>query len=459
MRMERDSLGEKPVPEDAYYGVHTVRSLENFDLSGEKMPLEIIFGMVKLKWACARANATAGLMPRERKDAITDACRKVLAGQYNDQFPLDIFQSGSGTSSNMNVNEVLANLANEILGGAKGDKTLVHPNDDVNQGQSTNNVFPSGAKIAAVELGAGLLAQMQHLRNALRQKEAAFQDVYKSGRTHLQDAVPMTLGHAFGAYVRAIEKDIKRVDTARNKLKELGVGGTAIGTGVNTRRDFRALVIRELSKITNELYEGALVGMEATQFLTDMAELSAALKLASLDLQKICNDLRLLASGPNTGFNEIRLPAVEPGSSIMPGKINPSICEAVNMACIQVQACDYAVAAAAGAGQLELNTHMPVLAANLVKAIKLLTRACAALADKCIAGIDANREVCRNNFERSASLATILNPKLGYDRVAVLVKEALATHKTLRELVREKQLMSENELDDLLKSSIGPNLG
>ncbi len=459
MRTEKDSLGELDVPEEAYYGIHTVRSLANFHLSDERMPLEIIYAMVELKMACARASAAQDLLSKEKRNAILQAGARILNGEFDAQFPLDVFQAGSGTSSNMNVNEVIANIANEILGGKKGDRHLMHPNDDVNKGQSTNNVFPSAIKMAGVELSRKLIEALRELIAAVRKKKDEFAEVFKSGRTHLQDAVPVTLGQEFGAYARALEKDGKRIDLARMKLRELGAGGTAVGTGVNTRKDFRPMMIRELSTLTGVAYEGAENGVESTQFMTDIAEMSSALKLLAIDLQKICNDLRLLASGPHTGFNEIVLPPVEPGSSIMPGKINPSVCEALNMLCLQVQGNDTAISMACGAGQLELNTHMPVIGANLVKSLKLLARGCALLAgEKGVAGIQANREVCLRNFEASAGLPTILNPKLGYDRVAELVKESLATRKTLRELIVEKNLMTQSDFEALLKSSIGPNL-
>jgi aspartate ammonia-lyase len=458
MRMEKDSLGELPVPDDVYFGIHTIRSMANFKVSGEHIPLEIIYGMVKLKLACARANAALELLNKDKRKAIVQACQRILAGEFDSQFPLDVFQAGSGTSSNMNVNEVIANVANEILGGHKGDRHLVHPNDDVNMGQSTNTIFPAAIRIAGVELSGKLLEAVRRLIGQLRHKETEFADVIKSGRTHLQDAVPVTLGQEFGAWARALEKDIKRLEIARQRTREMGAAGTAIGTGVNTRNDFRPALIRELCTLTGELYEEAENGIEATQFLTDLAELSSALKLLSLDIQKLCNDLRLLGSGPNTGLAEIVLPSVEPGSSIMPGKINPSICEATNMICLQVQGNDLAISLACGAGQLELNTHMPVIGLNLVKSLKILERGCVMLADKCIAGIKANRNVCRRNFEVSAGLPTILNPKLGYDRVAELVKESLVTRKTLRELVLEKQMMTEEEFEAMLKKSTGPNL-
>ncbi|TAN36997.1 MAG: aspartate ammonia-lyase [Verrucomicrobia bacterium] len=458
MRTEKDSLGEVPVPDAAWYGVHTVRSLQNFNVAGASLPREIIYGIAKLKWACAKANQSLGLLPVEKTEAIVAACQKILAGGMDDQFPIDVFQAGSGTSTNMNVNEVIANLANEALGRKRGDRQGIHPNDDVNKGESTNNVFPSAINVACVELSGTMLKSLHALAAVLRDKSREFSIVLKSGRTHLQDAVPVTLGQEFAAWARALEKDAMRLQMACGFLTELGIGGNAVGTGVNTPREFRLAIIRELSTLTTKSWRHAEDGLEATQFLTDLAGFSAALRCAAADVNKICNDLRLLASGPNTGFNEIMLPAVEPGSSIMPGKINPSICEAANMACMQIMGHDHTVQLACAAGQLELNTHMPVIGANLVAALKIFDRCCVMLATKCIAGITANAEVCRRHFEISLGLPTILNPRLGYDRVAELVKESRVSGKTLRDLVLEKKLLSVADLDALLKSSTGPNL-
>ncbi|MBP7829147.1 MAG: aspartate ammonia-lyase [Kiritimatiellae bacterium] len=458
MRVEKDSLGEKEVPDEAWYGIHTARSLDNFDIAGEPVPLEIIRGLIKLKWATATANAALGMLPAEKASAIKAACLRALKGEFDGEFRVDVFQAGSGTSSNMNVNEVIANVANESLGGKRGDRQPIHPHDDVNLGTSTNNAFPSAVKIALVEKASELLLSLRRLTEEMRGKEKEFGDVFKSGRTHLQDAVPITLGQEFGAWARALEKDVRRVESARLKLRELGVGGNAIGTGVNTKRDFRPFMIRALGTFTGEVYEGAENGIEATQFLTDLAEYSSALKLLALDVGKVCNDLRLLASGPATGFDEIVLPSLEPGSSIMPGKINPSACEAVNMVCLQILGLDAAVAAACGAGQLELNTHMPLIGFNLLRATRYLERGCALLDEKCVRGIRANREVCARYFEHSLGLATVLNPKLGYDRVAELVKESRATGKTLRQLVLEKQILTEEQFNEILRGSTGPNL-
>ena len=457
-RIETDSLGPRAVPADALYGAQTSRSIENFRLSGAPLPIEIVHGMAWLKLACAQANARLGLLPAAKAEAIVAACRAILSGAHDREFPIDLYQAGSGTSSHMNLNEVVANLANEALGGARGAKAPVHPNDDVNMGQSTNNCFPSGAKIAVLGQALLLLDAFAALEKTLRAKAAEFAGILKTGRTHLQDAVPVTLGQEFGAYARAVHLAATRIRAAAARLRELGIGGNAVGTGINTKPAFRAEIVRCLNEETDGDFRVAEDGLHLTQFMTDFAATSGAFRSAALDLQKIANDLRLLASGPLTGIGEIRLPAVEPGSSIMPGKINPSICEAVNMVCLQVQGLDHAVALACGAGQLELNTHMPLIGADVLQAAKLLSAAARALADKCVAGIAADAEACRRNLERSAGLPTLLNPRLGYDRVAQLVKESLATGKNLREIVLEKKWLTAAEYEALLASSTAPNL-
>ena len=458
MRIEKDSMGEKAVPEGAWYGIHTCRSLENFNVAGEAMPLAVVHAIVSLKKACATANQQLGLLDQQVAQGIIMACEKILDGEYDDQFPIDIFQAGSGTSTQMNVNEVIANLAAVRLGGKAGDRGLVHPNDHVNKGQSTNNVFPSAIRLASVLLNQALGSALDHLIESFNEKKKQFATIAKSGRTHLQDAVPITLGQEFGGYARALQKARIRLDAAAQNLLEIGVGGNAVGTGINTKPAFRGAVVKALSKATGVSFKVAQDGIEITQFMSDMGQMSSSLKLLALDLLKIANDLRLLASGPNTGLGEIRLPAVEPGSSIMPGKINPSICEAANMACVQVVGYDAAVAMACGLGQLELNTHMPLIGANLVKAFSTLSRTCTMLDEKCIRGIEAREESCRRHFENSAGLATILNPALGYDRVAALVKEGLASGKNLKTLVLEKKLMDETALDQLLEGAFEPNL-
>ncbi|MDD9954281.1 MAG: lyase family protein [Candidatus Woesearchaeota archaeon] len=419
---------------------HTERSLENFDVAGEPLPIEIIRAITKLKIACARANASLGALTQEQADAIIAACDEILTGKHDEKFAIDVFQAGSGTSSHMNVNEMIAELAN------------VHPNDHVNMGQSTNNVMPSAIKIAANELAAEAVKSLQELAVALRKNEGEFSSIRTSGRTHLQDAVPITLGQKFGAYATAIEQSAERLESSNPRA--LGIGGNAIGTGVNTKKEFRSTIVRELNKRLTTDYVVAKDGIHVTQFLTDIAALSAAVKLASMDMLKISNDLRLLASGPHTGFGELNLPEVEPGSSIMPGKVNPTICEAACMACMQIQGLDHAVTLACSAGQLELNTHMPLIGSNLVRELQILARCATMLSEKCIAGITANEETCKKHFETSAGLATLLNPRLGYDAVAELVKESLRTGKSFRELVVEKQLMPAEEFDELLTSPL-----
>mgnify|MGYP001071863926 CR=1 FL=1 len=458
MRIEKDSLGEKKVPDDAWYGIHTCRSLENFGVAGEAMPMPIVRAIVRLKAACATANGQLELLDADRCGAIRKACAALLAGRHDDQFPIDIFQAGSGTSTQMNVNEVIANLAAVALGGKAGDRERVHPNDHVNKGQSTNNVFPSAIRVAGVRRCGRLTVQLGRLIAAFYEKSEQFAKVAKSGRTHLQDAVPITLGQEFGAWAHALEKGGRRLAAAGENLLALGVGGNAVGTGINTRPAFRAQVVKALNDDTGMTFTVAENGIEITQFMTDMAQMSAALRLLALDLLKITNDLRLLASGPNTGLAEIGLPAVEPGSSIMPGKVNPSICEAANMACIQVIGYDAALAMACGLGQLELNTHMPLIGSNLIKSFEILIRTCDMLDQKCVRGITADERRCRRHFESSAGLATILNPVLGYDRVAELVKAGLREGKSLRTLVVEQKLMSEAALDELLDRAFGPNL-
>lgn len=453
-RKEKDSLGEREIPAEAYWGVHTLRSIENFPLSGRPLPLDLIYAMVRLKKACAAANRALGELTDEMANAISSACDRVLEGALDDQFPVDLFQAGSGTSSNMNVNEVLASAACEALGKTRGDRSAVHPNDHINRGQSTNNVFPSAIRVACRTRKPDLSAALKELIGQLCAKANDFKTVVKSARTHLQDAVPMTLGQTFSAWARALEKDGARLDRAFDTLRELGIGGNAIGTGINTPRGFRAAVIEALNHSENESYCVAEDGVEITQFLTDFLEASGALRMLATDLHKICNDLRLLSSGPRTGLGELSLEAIEPGSSIMPGKINPSLCEAVNMICLRVSGNDLTVAQACAAGQLELNTHMPVVGVCLLESMQWLTTACRTLSDRSIATLRAHEDTCRRYLENSAALATLLNPRLGYDRVAELVKTSLAENRNLRELVLEKKLMTETEFDALLSSAL-----
>jgi aspartate ammonia-lyase len=449
-RTEKDSLGPLEVPADAYYGVHTMRSIHNFQISNLRLSSAQIKALAQIKQACAEANMELGILDKKKGKAILSACKEIAAGSLHEALCLDIFQAGSGTSSNMNVNEVIGNRAAEILGGSRGDRGLVHPNDDVNKGQSTNNVFPTSIRVAAMELSDELQSSLKALIASLSKKAREFKRIVKSGRTHLQDAVPVTLGQTFAAHAAALTKDLARLKDTEKFIRKLGVGGNAIGTGLNTYPEFRPLIMKHLSRITGRKCEVAEDGIETTQYMTDMAHLSAITRLLALDLNKICNDLRLVSSGPNTGLKEIDLPAVEPGSSIMPGKINPSICESVNMVCMQVFGNDQAVSIAASAGQLELNTHMPVIGHNLLESLHILKGACDNLASKCVDGITANKDRCKWYVENSASIATALNPYIGYDKAAAVVKESLASGKSIPEVILEKGFATKEELKTIL---------
>lgn len=430
--------------------------MENFPFEG-RLPLAVIHGMAHLKKAAATANRASGRLSADKAKAIVRACDEVLSGRLDGEFVLPVYQAGSGTSSHMNLNEVLANVANEAMGGTRGAKSPVHPNDDVNMGQSTNNMFPSGAKVAAVLAWPALAASLEGLAKALEGKSREFRRVLKTGRTHLQDAVPVTLGQEFKAWSTAIRKDVRRLRPLEAALHELGAGGNAVGTGINTLPSFRADLMCALSRQLKISFCVAGDGLQATQFLTDFAAFSGGLRCAALDVQQLANNLRLLASGPHSGLGEISLPPVEPGSSIMPGKVNPSICEAANMAMMQLQGLDHALTLACGAGQLELNTHMPLVAANVLAEMDLLRHTAEMLAQKCISGISARPENCQRNLEWSAGLATMLNPRLGYDRVAALVKESLARNLTLKELALEKKLLTAKEYERLLARSTAPH--
>lgn len=458
-RKEKDSLGTREVPSNAYYGIHTQRSIENFNLSGTKIPKELIYSIVKLKKACAAANVELKILDRKKAGAITKACNEILRGNLDSEFPIDVYQAGSGTSTNMNVNEVIANRASVILGKRKGSK-YVHPNDDVNKGQSTNNVFPSAIRVGSTEEAVLLLENLRELIKSLKKKGNEFSRTVKAGRTHLQDAVPITLGQEFHAYAHALEKNHERIKDSLKYVKRLGIGGSAVGTGINTKASFRNKIIKNLNKNSKQKYSVADNGVEATQFLTDVAALSSNVKNLAVDLNKICNDLRLLSSGPKTGFNEINLPAVEPGSSIMPGKINPSICEATNMACIRVMGNDTSITIACAAGQLELNTHMPLIGVSVLKSLELMKNSCEMLNKKCVRGITVNKEQTNWYVENSAALGTALNPIIGYDKVSALVKESLKTGKGIKELVLEKKLLTEKQVKKYLnpKNLTKPNL-
>jgi len=449
-RVEKDSLGLVEVPAAAYYGVHTTRSVNNFQISGLRIPADQIRALALLKLACAKANMELRLLPVKKGNAIVKAAREIIAGSLREQFPIDIFQSGSGTSTNMNVNEVLANRAAELLGKQRGDRGSVHPNDHVNMGQSTNNVFPSSIRVAALPNLLGLIAAAEGLRKTLAANAKKFDRIIKSGRTHLQDAVPIRMGQVFGAFAFSIGKDIDRLKSKIPHLSELGVGGNAVGTGINTPPAFRALIVKHLNRESGLKFSVTANGIEATHSTNDLADLSGAVQSLAVDTARICNDLRLMASGPLTGFNEIALPAVEPGSSIMPGKINPSICEAVNMACLKVFGNHQTITLAALSAQLELNVTMPVTGYALLESLGILAAALRTLDEKCVRGITVNAEQCRKYAMESPSLATFLNPIIGYDRAAAVVKKALKEKKTVPQVVLEEKLLTKEQLAKVL---------
>jgi len=460
-RTDKDSLGELQVPAAAYYGIHTTRSAANFPISGYTVPAEQVRAMAYIKLACARANMDLGQLQKKKGAAIVKACREVIAGGLDGQFPVDIFSSGSGTSSNMNVNEVIASRAEELLGGARGAKKLVHPNDHVNMGQSTNNVFPSSIRVAALPKARALAVTIKKFAATLRRKARQFDKVIKPGRTHLQDAVPVRLGQVFAAFAYSMEKDAARLGEKLRFLRELGVGGNAVGTGINTHPKFRGLIIRHLNRETGEKFSVTPNGVEATHSTTDLADLSTALNTLAIDVHRICNDLRLLSSGPKTGLNEINLPPVEPGSSIMPGKVNPSVCEAVNMVCLKVFGNHQTVFMAAQAAQLELNTTMPVTGYALLESLRILDAGLRTLDETCVAGITANRKRCEWYAMQSPSLATFLNPVIGYDKASELAKQAVLEDKTIPEVALEKKILSSGQLKKVFdpKKLTSPTLG
>ncbi len=449
-RVEKDSLGQKEVPAEAYYGLQSVRAMENFPVSGLRMHPRMVDAIVMVKKAAALANADLGLLKPEVSRAIIAAADEVLAGKLREQFVVDVYQMGAGTSLNMNANEVLANRAIEILAGKKGDYALVHPNDHVNMAQSTNDVIPTAMRIAARLLLRELLPILKDLETALAAKAKEFDRILKSARTHLQDAVPIRLGQEFAAYAATVGKCHERIAAAGRSLEELGIGGSAAGTGLNTHPQYRTRVVEHLRAWTKIDWRNAPDMREAMQSNLPIAEASSALRLLAIELTRICNDLRLLASGPTTGFAEIVLPAVQPGSSIMPGKVNPSMAEMLNMVCFQVIGNDLTVSMAVQAGQLELNVMMPVMAYNLHQAIEILKNAIRVFVDRCVIGIVADADRCRRYAESSMALATALNTYVGYARAAEVVKRALREQKTIIEVVREEKLLTEDQIAQIL---------
>lgn len=448
-RIERDFLGEREVPETVYYGIQTLRAVENFPISGLRAHPEQIKAIAVIKQAAAEANMLIKELDSRIGQAIAQAAREVAKGDWNSQFVVDVFQAGGGTSFNMNANEVIANRAIEILGGRKGDYSLVHPNNHVNMSQSSNDVFPTVMRLASLALINKLLPELTGLEGALKAKAIEFNDIVKSGRTHLRDAVPVRLGQEFEGYAAAINRAIKRIKNAALSLEAVGLGGTAVGTGINTRQQYRAEVIKRLRELTGLPLSPSPSLFEATQSMSVFAETSAALKLLALELIRIANDLRLLSSGPNTGLAEINLPAVQPGSSIMPGKVNPAMAELMNMVAFQVTGNDHAVAMACQAGQLELNVMAPVIAFNLFQSLEIARNTIKVFRERCVAGITANEERCRWFAERSLGTATILNRYIGYEMAAKIAQEAFITGRSVQEIAVEKGLITREQADKI----------
>jgi fumarate hydratase class II len=450
-RTEKDSLGTIDVPAGALYGAQTMRAVHNFPISGMRPYRAFVWGMAIVKQAAASVHVDLGLLDAELGQAIIDAAQEVLDGRWEDQFVVDPFQAGAGTSHNMNVNEVVANRANQMLGHALDDLDKpVHPNDHVNMAQSTNDTIPTAIRLGCLWRLGELSSAIDHLAAELRNKAAEFDDVVKSGRTHLQDAVPVRLGQEFGAYARAVERDGTRIRRASEGLRRLGIGGTATGSGLNAHPAYHARMVSKLSELAGlELYESDDL-FESMQSMADMVDFSASMRTLAATLDRIANDFRLLASGPATGLDEIRLPAVQPGSSIMPGKVNPVLAEMLNMACFHVMGNDLTVMMAAQAGQLELNVMMPIIAHNLFEMMHVLIGAVRAFTDKCVVGVEANREKATGWLAKNAILVTALNPVIGYLKGAEVAKEAMTTNRTLKEVVVEKGYLTFEEADRIL---------
>ena len=450
-RVERDSMGEVTVPAGALYGAQTQRAIENFPISSIRFPREFIRGLGLIKVAAAQANMALGLLPRNIGNAVAKAAQEVADGQLDSHFVLDIFQTGSGTSTNMNANEVISNRAIEMLGGVIGSKKPVHPNDHVNMGQSSNDVIPTAIHVAAMDLiEYALIPALRKLHKALSAKASAFNSIVKIGRTHLQDATPVRLGQEFGGYARQVQLGIGRLEKLRDTLAELALGGTAVGTGINTHPNFARTAIQYLSRLTALNFREAENHFEAQGSKDGLVEASGVLKTIAVSLTKISNDIRLLASGPRCGIGEIRLPDTQPGSSIMPGKVNPVILESVVMACSQVMGNDVTVTIGGQAGFLELNVMMPVIAHNILESIRLLSASAGNMADRCISGIEADSERCNELVERSLAMCTALVPVIGYDAAAAVAKESYKTGKTIREIVSDKKILSTKRLKQIL---------
>ena len=444
-------MGEVQVPGNALYGAQTQRAAENFPISNLRFPREFIRALGLIKLSAARANMDLGLLEKRIGDAIVKASQEVIDGKLDEHFVLDIFQTGSGTSTNMNANEVISNRAIQILGGVVGSKKPVHPNDHVNMGQSSNDVIPSAMHVAAMEsIERSLIPALRKLQRSLAAKAKEFDSIVKIGRTHLQDATPVRLGQEFGGYARQMQLGIRRLEKLRDTLEELPLGGTAVGTGINTHPKFAAKAIQHLSRLTNLKFREAEDHFEAQGAKDAIVEASGVLKTIAASLTKIANDIRWLGSGPRCGIGEIHLPETQPGSSIMPGKVNPVIAESVLMAAAQVIGNDLAVTIGGQAGVFELNVMMPVMAHNILESIRLLAASANNFADRCISGIDANRERCSEMVEKSLAMCTALAPEIGYDAAAAIAKESYKTGKTVREIAARKKILSPKRLNEIL---------
>jgi aspartate ammonia-lyase len=451
-RLEHDLLGEMHVPVDAYYGIHTLRARENFKLSGQTLHLELIRALAEVKKACAIANERTGYLDKTIADAICRACDEIIAGNLQDQFVTDAFQGGAGTSANMNANEVIANRAAELLGGKKGDYSLVHPLDHVNLSQSTNDVFPTAVRVAAIRMVSGASRAMSELQQALQEKENEFAGVLKVGRTEMQDAVPITLGQEFAAWAQAVQRDWWRLYKVEERLRQVNLGGTAVGTGLNADKRYVYVVVDILREVTGLPLARAENMIDVTQNADVFSEVSGLVKAAAVNLAKIAGDLRILSSGPRAGIAEIKLPPLQAGSSIMPGKVNPVATEAASQAAFQIMANDQAISLAAASGQLELNAFLPMIAHNLFQSLQLLTNAAKLLADKCILGIEADEQRCRDLLEHSFAMLTALSPYIGYESASELAVRVQQSGKSIREVAIESGLFTKEQLDRILSA-------
>lgn len=450
-RIEKDFIGEMEIENNCYYGIQTLRAVENFPIAKEKLSDFPVFvdSIIIVKKAAALANYELGLLPVELKDAIIKACDRILNGEFYSQFIVPMIQGGAGTSTNMNANEVIANIALEILGHKKGQYEFCHPNDHVNKSQSTNDVYPTAIHLALYTRLGKLAESMGFLSESFNRKSEEFKDVIKMGRTQLQDAVPMTLGQEFSTFALMLQRDKERIVDSRNEFKVINLGGTAIGTGINAPKKYKNIVEKKLQEITNIDFVTARNLIEATQSTSAYVQLGGILKRAAVKLSKICNDLRLLSSGPRAGLNEINLPKMQPGSSIMPGKVNPVIPEVVNQVCYLLIGSDTTITMAAEGGQLQLNVFEPVITFSLLNSMDLLQNANITLATKCIDGITANKEVCKNFVLNSVGIVTALNPIIGYEKSASIAKEALQNNKNVYDIVLERGYLSKDELDKI----------